>query len=162
MNRTLFYSFFIFVIILLGCNSEPANKNEKVSEEDVSFIENLTLLNKEKGLASLKTNCYSCHNPQSTSHDDMLAPPLAGIKFKYQNHYPERSEFIVKMSNFIHSPTSNNAVMRGPVRHFGLMPKVPLELEEIRQVVAYIYDNEMETPEWFSDHFEEQHGKKWK
>ena len=161
MNKTLFYSFFIPVIILLGCNSEPANKNEKVSEEDVSVIENLTFFNQEEGLASLKTNCYSCHNPQSTSHDQMLAPPLAGIKFKYQNHYPERSEFIIKMSNFVHSPTTENAVMKGPVRHFGLMPKGPLELNEIRKIVAFIYDNKMDVPEWFNDHFEEQHGKKW-
>lgn len=162
MNKTLFYSFLTLVIILLGCNSAPANKNEKVSEEDVSVIENLTLLNPEEGLASLKINCYSCHNPQSTSHDEMLAPPLAGIKFKYLNHYPQRSEFIIKMSSFVHSPTTENAVMKGPVRHFGLMPKVPLELDEIRKIVAFIYDNKLEVPEWFSGHFEEQHGKRWK
>lgn len=162
MNRTSFYPFFILVIILLGCNSEPANKEEKVSEQDEKVIKDLVLLSPEEGVANLKTNCYSCHNPQSTSHDEMLAPPLAGIKFKYKNHYPERSEFIYKMSNFVHSPTTENAVMKGPVRRFGLMPKVPMKLEEIRQVVAFIYDNKMEIPEWFSDHFEEQHGKKWK
>ncbi|MFK7937148.1 MAG: cytochrome c [Saprospiraceae bacterium] len=162
MKKILFFGFIALTVLVLSCQQEPANKNEKVDTAEISAIENLQLLQPAEGVALLKTNCFACHNPQSNSHEDMLAPPLAGIKYKYQQHYPERTNFIAKMSDFVHTPTKENAIMKGPVRRFGLMPPVPLQLEQIRQISAFIYDNKLEIPDWFSDHFEEQHGKEWK
>ncbi len=146
---------------LLSCGREPANKKEVISETEISNIEELTLLSKGEGLELLKNNCYTCHSPQSKSHDEMLAPPLAGIKYNYIKHYPNRTKFIARMSNFVHQPTKENAVMKGPVRRFGLMPKSGLELEEIQQISAFIYDNQLDIPNWFKEHFEEQHDKPW-
>lgn len=152
----------LFIIVgFLSCSREPANKKEVISEMEVSAIEQLPLLSEEEGLKLLKNNCYTCHSPQSKSHDDMLAPPLAGIKYKYTKHYPNRTKFIARMSDFVHNPTEENAVMKGPVRRFGLMPKSVLKMEEIQQISAFIYDNKLDIPVWFKNHFEEQHGEPW-
>ena len=65
------------------------------------------------------------------------------------------------MSEFVAMPSKENALMKGPVKRFGLMPKPALEMEEIQELVKYIYNNELEIPKWFSGHFEEKHGEKW-
>lgn len=115
------------------------------------------------GLEMLQTNCYACHNPNTTSHDDMLAPPLAGIKNRYKNTYGTRDEFIAAVSSFVSMPTEEKALMKGPIRRFGLMPKPALsDSAQIRALVAFIYDNPIETPEWFAEHYKEQHGEEWK
>ena len=149
------------LILLWSCNRQPANKDEEVSSKELAKIENLQLFSKEEGLAFLKTNCYACHNPKSESHDNMLAPPLAGIKFKYKKLYPDRAKFIARMTDYIHHPSKENTLMPGPVKRFGLMPESPLDKDNIRRIVAYIYDNPLEIPDWFQGHFEEEHGKKF-
>jgi hypothetical protein len=134
-------------------------------EHQEAALITMTHVNKlpeENGKNILFTTCYTCHNPKVASHDALLAPPLAGIKYKYKKIYPNEVEFITKMTEFIAHPSKEKAVMKGPVKRFGLMPKTALIKEEIEEVVRYIYNNELETPSWFSEHFEEHHGVKWK
>lgn len=145
----------------MSCNSKPQNIDRVIPTAEIDQIENLATLSTEDGLQGLKMNCYSCHNPASTSHDDMLAPPLAGIKYKYSTLYPEREVFIAQMSDFIIAPTKENAVMKGPVRRFGLMPKTAMTDDDIYALVAFIYDNKLEVPSWFPDHFADQHDTDW-
>lgn len=150
------------LLILFSCSSEPKNKHQKPSTEELNQIKSVALLSNEKGMKMLSVHCYSCHNPNSVSHDNMLAPPLAGIKYKYRQNYQNREEFVYKMSEFIIKPTKGNAVMKGPVRRFGLMPKTTITSEqEVYQLVSFIYDTPMEYPTWFPKHFEEQHAKPW-
>lgn len=115
----------------------------------------------EEGNKLLAQNCFACHNPGVPSHDDMLAPPLAGIKYNYQKNTADRDEFINRMASFVYEPDSKKALMRGPVKKFGLMPKTVLTKEEIISIVAFIHDQPIQEPTWFSEHFEEKHGTKW-
>lgn len=128
-----------------------------ISDESTE-IEELSL---EEGNQMLAQNCFACHNPRSLSHDDMLAPPLAGIKYKYQNSTSGRSDFINRMSTFVYEPDSKMALMKGPVKRFGVMPKTALTKGEILSLVAFIYDQPIQETPWFSKHFEEKHGSKW-
>lgn len=149
-------------LVLSSCNRKPKNINKEVSSDEVEVIESIQELTLEEGNALLKTHCYACHNPESTDHDNMLAPPLAGVKYKYTSLYPNREEFIAKMGDFIQHPSKENAVMKGPVRRFGLMPTSTLKTKkEIYEIVAFIYDNELDVPDWFPAHFEDKHGKSW-
>ncbi|WP_044085545.1 c-type cytochrome [Lewinella cohaerens] len=161
-NTTSLLAIALFLMgITFSCQSEPANKEEVLTAETLADLEQITPLSEEEGARLLKQHCYSCHNPESTSHDDMLAPPLAGIKNKYQQLYPDRNVFMQRLATFTVTPTKENAVMRGPVRRFGLMPPVPLPLAEVQQLAAFIYDNDLPVPAWFPEHFEEQHGEAW-
>ncbi len=102
--------------------------------------------------------CYTCHNPKVASHDEMLAPPLAGIKMQYIRNTGTRDEFIERMSGFVSNPTEENAIMKGPVNRFGLMPKPALSKEQIKEIVEFIYDNDIPQPEWYVDHHRKMHG----
>lgn len=148
-------------LVTISCNSKPRNIDRIISTSEIDQIESVATLSQEDGLKGLKMNCYSCHNPASGSHDDMLAPPLAGIKYKYSTLYPEREVFIAQMSDFIIAPTKENAVMKGPVRRFGLMPKTTMTDDDIYALVAFIYDNKLEVPDWFPEHFADQHDADW-
>ena len=102
--------------------------------------------------------CYTCHNPKAESHDEMLAPPLAGIKMQYMRQTGTREAFIQRMADFVKNPTEEAAIMKGPVKRFGLMPKPALTAEEIESIVAYIYDNEIPQPSWYEEHHKKMHG----
>ncbi len=156
------------MILLLSCNNKttsctkrPTHSETELSAKEREAISSIETLTKEEGLQRLQTNCYPCHNPNSESHDRMIAPPLAGIKHNYKNLYPNEELFIAKMASFVNSPNEDNAVMRGPVRRFGLMPKTSLSQIEIQELVKYIYNNNLEAPDWFPEHFEEHHNTKW-
>lgn len=152
--------FFLGILFLASCSSKVEPNYEKPIQVDQAKVNQLI----DNGTAAqlIKNNCFTCHNPAATSHDDMLAPPLVGMKYKYQQAFREKEKFIYNMANFIANPSKDNAIMRGPVRRFGVMPKSVLQPEEIQAVVTYLYDNKIEQPEWFSKHFEEEQGKKWK
>lgn len=161
MKKEYFLYFLTVLFFTSACNREPANKEAVISDGEMAKIENLRSLTAEEGSSMLKLHCFTCHNPQSPSHDEMLAPPLAGIKWRYQKMYPDRSTFIARMTDFVSGPTEENALMKGPVRRFGLMPKPTLGKDEIRELAGYIFDHKLEVPEWFAEHFEEEQGKKW-
>ncbi|WP_075349488.1 c-type cytochrome [Algoriphagus marinus] len=111
----------------------------------------------DDGLTLLKKHCYACHNPNTNSHDDIIAPPLAGIKKHYSDAYPEKADFSKAMMEFVKNPTAEKSLMKGPVKRFGLMPKPVVSEEEIKQIVTYIRDSELEKPKWFDAH-EKGHG----
>jgi len=117
---------------------EQGDQKEEISQEVASKL--------------LASNCYVCHNPNSKSHDEILAPPLAGIKMRYQRATSDREAFITKMTSFVSNPSEESALMHGPVRRFGLMPKTALSDKEISEIVTYISDNELPRPEWFEGH----------
>lgn len=161
-EKTMRYLLLFTVVVLwVSCTREPVVQEVNLSEAEKQTIADVHSLSTAAGEALLSKNCYSCHNPESASHDDMLAPPLAGIKNRYQMSYPERTAFIHQMASYIAAPAEEHALMRGPVRRFGVMPPVALPKDSILAVAAYIYDNELPAPAWFQEHFEEKHGRGW-
>ena len=40
------------------------------------------------------------------------------------------------------------------------MPKTPFPEATIQQIADYMFDNNIEQPEWFEDHFNEEKGKR--
>ena len=109
----------------------------------------------------LRTNCYLCHNPKAESHDNILGPPLVASKFRYFKEYSESEDFVKGMTSFIMNPQKESALMVNPVKKFGVMPETILSQEQVMAAVAYIYDNHVEEPLWFSDHYQEEHGEPW-
>ncbi|MDF1698071.1 MAG: c-type cytochrome [Saprospiraceae bacterium] len=161
-NKYTYVVILVFMLVIASCNRKPDNLDRILSTNELTEIQTINTISLETGKSLLTTHCFACHNPNSESHDDMLAPPMAGIKYKYTKLYPNEELFIAQMSEFIHNPTQENAVMKGPVRRFGLMPKTTLSKVEIQELVKFIYHNELETPKWFPAHFEEQHNQPWK
>lgn len=137
-------SVFVFSLLL-----SPEKK-----EIDQTLSISTTEVLSESGLELLKKHCYVCHNPNTASHDEIIAPPLAGIKSHYTKAYPEKEMFKKAMIEFVSNPDQQKALMKGPVNRFGLMPKpATASPEEIQLIVEYIQSKELEKPIWY----EQQH-----
>lgn len=154
-NKFLTVSIASILITSFSCNYSNKQIESNNTVKDESDKESLIGDDQELVANSLATNCYICHNPNTKSHDEIIAPPLAGIKIKYKAATESRSDFISKMSSFVSNPTKEEAMMKGPVRRFGLMPKPNLTKEEITSIVIYIHDNKIEEPAWFEEHHQE-------
>ncbi|MCB0631548.1 MAG: c-type cytochrome [Saprospiraceae bacterium] len=162
MKKTLLYLALVSLPCWWACRQLPAEDHDVTQVEIVSVADAIDSTAPEGGLALLKQNCYVCHNPAAPSHDEIVAPPLVAAKWRYSQSYSERAAFIENMTAYVHQPAADKALMRGPVRRFGVMPPTTLSEDTIRSIVTYIYDNELEAPDWFAGHFEEEHGASWK
>jgi mono/diheme cytochrome c family protein len=141
-------SFILFLISALLIWSCDHTKEPEYRAENEN-IYNDTI---HPGKKLIESNCYVCHSPTATE-DNRLAPPMIAIKKHYINENTSKEEFINNVQDWIYNPTEENARMFGAVRRFGVMPKAPFPKETIEQIADYIFDNEIEQPEWFEDHF---------
>ncbi|MGB5323723.1 c-type cytochrome [Lutimonas sp.] len=107
----------------------------------------------------LKNQCYACHSPISSSHDVIIAPPMAAVKLRYSRSYTTKEEFVEAMVSWAMNPNKEKALMRGAVDRFQQMPKQAFVEEDLRKIAAYVYENELEEPEWFAAHEKEMHAK---
>ncbi|MGV6840483.1 MAG: hypothetical protein ACWA40_09855 [Planktomarina sp.] len=49
--------------------------------------------------------------------------------------------------------------MPGAVKKFGLMPEVGITREEAAAVSAYLFDTDLTAPDWYIEHYKEEHGE---
>jgi len=111
------------------------------------------------GKTLMEQNCYTCHGPDVPSHEVAIAPPMEGIKRSYLAHFKTEEAFKQNMRLFLQEPSIDNAIMKGPVKRFGVMPKFQWSNEEINAIVDYIYAAQLEKPAWFEAHYKKMHGE---
>lgn len=105
----------------------------------------------------LKNNCYSCHSVNTKSHDELIAPPMIAVKRRYSTVYSDREDFIRHIVDWAKAPKAENAIMYGAVDKFKVMPYVQFNEKDLKRIAAFLYDNDIEKPEWFEAHFKEMH-----
>ncbi|APY06937.1 cytochrome c family protein [Winogradskyella sp. J14-2] len=137
-------------VFILSCNNSD--------KKELSAFEKSKLANSHPGKKLMETNCYVCHSP-TASHDDRIGPPMVAIKRHYIDDATTKEQFIADMQAWIKNPNEADARMRGAVRRFGVMPKQVFPEETIEKIADYMYDFEIDQPEWFEDHFNEEKGK---
>ena len=144
------------IILLTSCNE---TKKEKITTESIAQNKAITNNQQEdESFTLMKNNCYACHNPKAKSHDAIIAPPFVAVKRRYNRQYKNKERFINAVVNWVQNPTEEEALMRGAVREFKVMPKLPLDTKILQKIANYMYKNEMEEPEWFGEHIKEMHG----
>lgn len=149
------YIILIFsVIILLSC-SDLKKETKIISSELKKDSQDESPL----GLDLLKKHCYSCHSPESSSHDEIIAPPMAAVKMRYSMSYKSEQEFVNAIVAWTMDPKKENALMKGAVDRFNVMPKQLFDENEMRQLGLFIYHNDLNEPAWFAAHQKEMHGK---
>lgn len=149
----------MFRIILIGSLLNLLLTEESIHPRPEYYISSQDELLADDGRVLLERHCYTCHNPKSKSHDEIIAPALWGMKKHYLEAFPEKPAFEKAMLEFIQNPTEEKALMKGPIKRFGLMPKPPVSKEDLQKIVSYIYSNELENPAW---HIEKDNEKKAK
>ena len=144
----------ISVLLILSCSS----KKEKPIGADKNQSKDLISQSLE-GYELLKNQCYVCHSPVSSSHDEIIAPPMAAVKMRYSRSFKTKDEFVEALVSWSMNPVKEKALMRGAVDRFQQMPKQAFIEEDVRKIAVFIYENELEEPEWFAAHEKEMHAK---
>lgn len=143
----------LIVLFIVSCKNKPdsyENQALKIGNNDEQF--------QNEAYKKMKTLCYSCHSPDAEI-DMRMAPPMVAVKMHYTEKYNTQEDFVNAIWDFMKKPDENKALMKGAVRKFGLMPYVPYKEDDIKAIASYIYNNDLEKPEWFDEHVKEKHGK---
>ena len=150
---------FILSIILFSifsCTSKKETPTTKLSKTTLTEQEIL------EGKQLLETHCYLCHNPKMPENEGRIAPPMVAIKAHYINMNDEgisKDDFIKEIVAYVENPTEEKAKLFGAVRKFGVMPKQQFPEKSVEKIAAYMYDYQIEEPEFFAAHFSEKLGK---
>jgi len=147
----------IFLIsgLFFSCNEKKKDLTQSDSNNPVKQS------NKESEAYELmKTQCYICHSISSASHDEIIAPPMAAVKMRYSRTYRTKESFVEAITTWATDPKLENALMRGAINQFNVMPKQVFKKEDLEKIALYIYENELEVPEWFAEHEKEMHGNR--
>ena len=142
MKRIFLLSF--LSIFICGCNN--SKKRNYTAFEDQQRAKN------HPGKKLMETNCYTCHSPTG-GHDKRIGPPMIAIKKHYINENTTKEEFVASIQTWIKNPNEKDAKMFGAVKRFGVMPKQAFPEKTISQIADYMYDFEIEQPDWFEDHY---------
>ncbi|MHB0755959.1 c-type heme family protein [Polaribacter sp. M15] len=144
--------YYTLLFVLLFAFSCQKSQKPSYAKQKSSADEN------HPGKKIMENKCYVCHNPSATE-DGRIAPPMIAIKRHYISSETSKEEFIQEMQNWIQNPIEENAKMLGAVKRFGLMPKQYFSKEDIKKISEYMFDNEIEKPTWFEDHYNKESGK---
>ena len=146
----------LFLISLFtACNTNPRSEYLAIAENAENLI--LTSPQEHPGKKLMENNCYVCHNPK-TSEEAMIAPPMVAVKMHYISEETSKEEFIEAMVAWAKNPSEEKSKMPGAVKKFGLMPYQFYPEETIKQIADYMFDNDIEEPEWFDAHYKQMHG----
>lgn len=117
----------------------------------------------EEGEKLYQTNCAVCHG--STGGMDVakrIAPPIAAVRMHYIDTYSDQDSFVQAVAGWVEKQDESKSMMRGAIRKFKIMPPVAVSKEDAAKIAAYIYAGNIEQPEGFKEHVEEEHAKKGK
>jgi cytochrome c553 len=145
MKYIILFLIVLTSLVFLSCKEQTQGK------ADYLAVNNINQSREHQGKKLMETYCYACHNP-TASHENRLAPPMIAVKKHYINNSTTKEEFINSIQAWIKNPNKEDAKMFGAARRFGVMVKQPFLEKDIKLIADYIFDNDIDQPEWFEDH----------
>tara|TARA_R110001632_G_scaffold8386_2_gene33106 strand:- start:1417 stop:1884 length:468 start_codon:yes stop_codon:yes gene_type:complete len=146
----------LFTLIFIGCEETKKTSYSMLKSEQVATqIKAL----EHPGKKLMETSCYVCHSP-TASHDNRIAPPMIAIKKHYIDDATTKEEFVKSMQDWIKNPTKEKSKMFGAVKRFGVMPKQAFPEETVKQIAEYMFENNIDEPKWFKEHFNKKGNRK--
>ena len=143
-----------FLWLMTGCKD---GKNTTATAVDKTTETNGVTL-EHPGKKIMETECYVCHSPK-IPEDSRIAPPMIAIKRQYIGASTTKEQFQKDFVNWVKAPTAERSKMPGALERFGIMPYQPFDENEVKLIAEYIYDHEIEKPEWFEAHYQQEHGQ---
>ena len=112
----------------------------------------------EKVLYAFEKACMSCHD---TYEKNKIAPPLIAVNQVYLLLADGNMTVAMeRMKTFLAAPSKEATLMKPAVKLFGVMPKIELTQEELRDFAQVLVETEFEIPEWFDEHYKTHELKK--
>jgi hypothetical protein len=146
---------FLFFISLLNCKDIQKSRIEPL--DNASSIEETQAEKRHLGIIIMEKECYFCHDPKAPMQD-RIAPPMEAIKRHYIDSSITKEEFTEALIRWVDDPETEKK-MPGAHKSFGPMPYMPKPVDAITLIAEYIYDYELERPDWFETHFQNAHKK---
>lgn len=148
---------FLFLTLSVFFSCDQASKSQEVDvEKKIANSPNTT--NLANGFKLLEENCFSCHSPNK-SLNNRVAPPMEAIKRHYITSNTTEEDFTSDLIAFLNDPKIETSKMPGAIKKFGLMPKMGFNEEQLQDIATYIFNTELEKPEWFEKHYQEERKK---
>jgi len=142
MRKRIIISFMSIIAMLfttIACDDSNANEEANLSKKDEN----------RKALRIISTTCFTCHSPErEIDHKARTGPPIYKIRQHYIREGITKEEFVAEISDFLKEPTEEKAKLKGAIRNFGLMPRMPLPEDDIRMIAEYLYENDMTAEQW--------------
>ena len=149
------YLLVVLSVIITSCNPKK-EPYQNVSDSELTAVE------AEEGKKMMETHCYVCHSPNAPDGVGRIAPPMVAIKARYIDREGfDKSEFVAAVQSFVENPTEDKALMFGAVRKHGLMPKQVFPDGVVEKIAAFMYEYQIEEPEWFKAHWQGNGKSNW-
>ena len=68
---------------------------------------------------------------------------MANVKKRYLKRYPQRDDFVNAVASWAASPSQEKALLKHAIERHGVMPPQEVEIDTLKKVAAYIYDQDM-------------------
>ncbi len=136
MKKSLLISFSLVILSIAACNQSDAAKEGNEDSRIKQFAATKQYLDR---------NCISCHS-EKAGEEERLAPPFYAIRKHYLKRYESEAQFVKAMSDFLQNPKQEEALMRGAVKKFGLMPALSYREGQAEEIALYLYHNDQHKP----------------
>ena len=146
------------LMVLVSCNQNNTSEKGQISESEEHVKIEKTNEDLSKGFQLLESSCFSCHSP-NLNIKNILAPTMAIIKKYYKTEGVTKEGFTNALIEFVNDPVEGKTKIPKVTEHFGLMPKFNFSDEQLGQIANYIYRTELETADWYTNHYEEEKQK---
>lgn len=134
------------IFFLFSCKS---NQKENFSITPSNTSDTLSLA--KEAQKAMEAHCYLCHSPYAAENEGRrVGPPMIAIKAHYLEQFPSRDLFVAAMVDFVEHPTNENALLSESVAKYGLMPRQQFPEGMVEQIATYLYDYQIEAPNWFT------------
>lgn len=104
-------------------------------------------------------HCGACHGATAQGQR-RIAPPLFAVKNHYLAVHDEELTFVDAINAWVAKPEEEKSLMKGAIRSFNLMPKIPVSEEIVTKIAEYIYSDKVTIPEAYKKHYESRHSAK--
>ncbi len=141
------------IMIIMVFFSTSCKQHKAEGEKVEMNTDSLRVANAFEGKKLMEQKCYLCHSPTAPENAERVGPPMIAVKAHYKQEFTTREAFIDSIIAFVLNPKQNRTKLKGAVKRFGPMPMALYNKEEIEKIAAYMYDYQVEEPQWFEEHW---------
>ena len=141
IKQSLIFAF-CMPFVIAGCNNQSEIQNP------ISNNDSVTTSVKIDTMALITLKCFPCHNPDLEA-ETRLAPPMFKVREHYLSDSISKQDFTNAIWKFVQNPSEELSIMPGAVNNFNLMPKQDFSETDVKNIAAYIYDNDISSDSWY-------------
>jgi len=168
--KRYYITLLIIALTIFGFVSCNSNKNDERIKEDTikNSVKSISEISKSEGYKLMEQKCFICHfvKPDPSKKGSMIAPPMLRVQQHYKPTYPNKEEFINKITEWIVNPSKQRTLMPGAVRKFDIMPKLGYSKKEIQLIAETLFEIDFgNIPKMgmrMHNNMDLNNGKKWK